>query len=207
MRSMVISLGMVAAIAGLAVGAATGAVITFEGLTTESPVPAGYAGLTWGTSSLDAVPGTTGYWQVRNDSSYATPASPVNYVNNAYGPDQLWFSFPGPTFFNGAWFAPAFALPDARATQVRFTDDLGHISPWLDLTPAPQYLAANFPGATTVYVERRGGTDNALFGKARWYTMDDVTYGQCDVPEAGSLVLAITGGLPLAGLVIRRNRS
>ena len=167
-------------------------VVNFDDLP-NGPVPVGYQGLTWGTSSDHAVPGQTGSFTVSNSLSYATPHSAPNYVYNSYGPDNLWFSFAGPVSFSGAWFANAGATPGHKAEEVRFRDDLGNLSAWLNLSDAPQFLDASFSGSTTVYVERRGGVGGSeTLGDGRWYTMDDVTYDA--VPEP-STILLVGGGL------------
>jgi hypothetical protein len=183
--------------------AALAAVVTFDDVP-PGPVPAGYEGLTWGTSSDDAVPGFTGYFSVSGDASYATPHSAPNYVYNAWGPNNLWFSFASPVIsFTGAWFARAVgASDDYEADRVRLRDDLGNVSAWLDLTVAPQFLSAGFLGSTTVYVERAGGVGGTTGGNARWYTMDDVTYEP--VPEPATMLL-VGGGL--LGLYARRRRA
>jgi MYXO-CTERM domain-containing protein len=183
--------------------AAAAAVITFDDLSVGS-VPAGYAGLTWGTSTDDTYSGNTGYWYATSDTGYSTPHSPENYVYNAWGANNLWFSFAAPVDFEGAWFAKAGAY--SNATQVRVKDDLGNISSWLDLTSTPQYLAADFSGASKIWVQRQGGSD-----APQWYTMDDVTYDEDGggdshgSPELSTWMLLACSGL--AGLAFRRRRS
>jgi len=181
------------------------AVINFDDLP-AGPVPAGYQGLTWGTSTDDAVPGNVGYFQVSNNASYAVAHSGANYVFDAYGPNDLSFSFAAPVDFVGAWFARAQALSDYQAEQVRVHDDLGHVSSWLDLTVAPQFLNADFSGSTTIFVERRGGAGVSApeLGNGRWYSMDDITYEAAAVPEPTTLLL-LGGGL--FGFAVRRRRN
>ena len=188
------------------IGTAEAAIINFDDLTPNpAGIPANYAGLTWVTSTDDSVPGETGFFSANADTNYSTPHSSPNYVVNSFGPNNLSFSFPLPVDFNGAWFAEAFgAIEDYRATQVRFRDDQGNTSAWLDILSTPQFLQANFNGATTIYVERQGGagTSYPILGNGRWYTMDDVTYN-ASVPEPSTLLLL---GFGLAGVGILRKR-
>jgi hypothetical protein len=175
---------------------AVATVINFDDLEIGKHVPAGYGGLTWGFTYVDTANGNMGYW-VTNDPdipNYAIPHSTPIYVVNAWGGDQLYFRFSSPVFFIGAWFAAPNIL--TNATQVRFYDDLGHQSNWLDIDLNPQFLSANFSGATTVWVERRGGTpgDNGSL----WFTMDDVTYNAV-VPEPTTMLLLGSGLIGLAG--------
>lgn len=172
------------------------AVINFDDLPPNSVVPVDYQGLTWGTSAEDSVPGFNGRFWAWDALDYSTPHSTPNYVFNAFGPNNLWFAFPTPVNFGGAWFAAAATNPGAAAEQVRFHDDLGNVSAWLSLSVVPQFLNASFAGSTTIYVERAGGFSTDL-GNARWYTMDDVTY---NIPEPSSMLLIGSG---LLGLVAR----
>jgi len=170
-------------------------VINFDDLTAGA-VPTGYQGLTWGTSTdSPSIGGATGYWDVTSNTFFVTPHSGPNDVHNAYAVDNLWFSFPGPVDFEGAWFSK-FNLGGISASQVRFTDNLGHTSAWLDLTTTPQFLSANFVGAATITVERLAPVGISIPN----YAMDDITYDTTAVPEPTSLLLLGTGlgGLALA---------
>jgi hypothetical protein len=191
---------------------ANAAVINFDDIGLSGgalEVPAGYAGLTWGTSTEDSVLGNIGSWYAWDLTSYSAPHSTNNFVYNSYAPNNLWFSFAGPVAtFNGAWFTRAFGSV-SQADQVRVKDDLGNVSAWLDLTDTPQFLAAGFAGSTTIWVERQGSTVvYPEFGPARWYTMDDVTYekgdGRGSTPELSTWMLLACSGLAGLGLWRRR---
>ncbi len=137
------------------VGTAQATVIGFDDLGSYVDVPAGYAGLTWGSSTIGARENNTGVFTTWDNAGYATAHSAPNYVFNRFGADKLWFAFPSPVSFDGAWFGTAFGAGNPAA-QVRMTDDVGHVSAWLTLSSTPQFLAANFSGSTTIWVERAG---------------------------------------------------
>ena len=161
-----------------------------------------YAGVYFGSSSDNATV-DAGFFVVYNGTDYATPHSGSNYIFDGYGPNNLYFDFGTPVSFQGAWFSSTFGLgPEDEATKVRFHDDLGNTSDWLDLSDTPQFLAANFSGSTTVYVERSGGPN-----ASQWYAMDDLTYNggaQPPVPEPATL-LAL--GLGASAVLRKRRRS
>jgi len=183
----------------LIIGNANASIVTFDDISTGQ-IPSGYAGLTWGTSTIDSYNGNTGYWSV-NSGSYAIPHSGSQFVFNTWGPNNLSFSFSSPTLFNGAWFATAGSDPNNQATQVRLSDNLGNVTGWLPLQSAPQFLTANFSGSTTIYVERQGAANDS---NGAWYTMDDVTYnGRASVPLPASLLLFAPA---MAGLAVIRRR-
>jgi len=175
-------------------------VVNFDDLPLH-PVPSTYAGISWGTSSEDGFLGNTGEFYVENDPFLSPPHSSPNFVTNIYGVNNLWFKFGSPVTFDGAWFtrlAGAYTLPGDIATQVRVRDNLGNTSSWLDLSTTPQYLAANFIGSQTIFIERQGGANTS-----QWYTMDDVTYSNT-VPEPSTIILIYAG---LGGLVLLRWKS
>ncbi len=182
----------------LLTGAAQAVTVTFDDIGTGS-VLSSYAGITWGTSSIDSYYGYEGYWAVAG-MGYAVPHSSPQMVLNTWGPNDLWFSFSAPVTFNGAWFATAGANPENRATEVRMRDNLGNTTGWLALQSQPQYLAADFIGSTTIYIERIGGSNPYNAG---WYTMDDVTYNGGAVPIPGAILLFAPA---LAGLAAVRRR-
>lgn len=155
-----------------------------------------YAGVTWGVSFTDTFGGNQGSFVTYNNTTYAQAASAPNYVYNGWGAQDLTFTFDGGpvTTFDGAYFALAGASLWANAARVRMLDDLGNFTGWLDLTAAPQYLACNFAGSTTIKVQYDGTGPQQ-------YTMDDVTYNT--VPEPTSLA---TIGLGIAGLIAKRRR-
>jgi len=169
-----------------------------------------YAGLTWGTSTDDAVPGHTSvwgtidetrYWQYSDSHSY-----PV-YVFPAWGGNNLAFTFPEPVTFNGAWFAPP-PSDVAGATRVRFWDDQGNRSPWLAVGGPPQYLRADFEGSTTIGIEREGVySSDPTLGHGLWYTMDDITYNESSpVPEPASCALLALAAGGIGAMVKKRRR-
>jgi len=189
-------------------GAAKATVINFDSFTSGSAVPSDYAGLTWGTSIDSTIANQTGYWSVYNNTSYSIPHSSQNYVYNTYGPDNLWFQFSTPVTFDGAWFTEAFGVGEYQATEVRFTDDLGDATGWLDLNNTPQFLAANFIGATTIYVQRQGASGA---GSPLVYTMDDITFeaNSAPVPEPSTFLLFFAGlqGVGFIGLLRKNTRN
>jgi hypothetical protein len=180
-------------------GTTGAAVISFDDLSATRPnaVPDGYAGLTWGTSNDNNYSASSpGYWAAYALSTYATAKSSPNYVFNVGGVNNLWFAFATPVTFNGAWFSQT-NLGSYSAEQVRFRDDLGDLSSWLSLSNTPQYLEANFSGAQTIYVERKGQLLNNT--GSLWFAMDDITYNT-QVPEPTTMLLLGLGLVGLAGL-------
>ena len=131
--------------------AAYGTVINFDDLG-EGLVPSGYAGLTWGTSTLSKPHADSTSFYISSDQTYATPQSAPNYLINGYGVPDLWFEFSAPVNFRGAWFASA-KTNSLAAQKVRLVDDSGRTSAWLELTDLPQYLEADFPGSKRIYVQ------------------------------------------------------
>ena len=85
-------------------GLSNATVITFDDLN-QGLVPNGYAGLTWGTSTLSRPYADSTSFSVYSNLSYATPNSSPNFVINGYGVPDLWFEFSAPVDFKGAWFA------------------------------------------------------------------------------------------------------
>ena len=173
-------------------------IINFDDLE-QASVPDGYAGLTWGSSILSRPSADSTSFYVNADQSYATPHSSPNYVLNGYGVPDLWFEFPSAVNFKGAWFATAQnnaqndpQINKLAAQRVRLVDDLGQTSAWLELTEAPQYLAADFPNSKRIYVQPAGVYDgNASLGG--WYTMDDISYEPVSTPVTHSFTLSLTG--------------
>ena len=197
---------MLVAATVLAFACSAGAtVVDFDTLTWNTDLTGtGYAGITWGTSSDQSNQGILGFWGTPPDQGYATPPNGTPHslpmcAMNVYGPDNLWFEFSTPVNFEGAWLGQAGAN---TPPDVRFRDDLGNCSDWMTLESTPKWLGTGFAGSTRIYVER------SLVGQSgpAWYLMDDVTYNQAPVPEANSVLLALTGGLPLLGAVARRRR-
>ena len=178
------------------------AVNNFDNLSSTTDLTGtGYGGLTWGTSTDDSIPGYTGFWRVNGNLGYSTPHSPSNYVLNVVGANNLWFEFPSPVTFYGAWFTRSCADYDYNAAQVRLRDD-DEASGWLILSDTPQFLSANFKNSTTIWVERSGGVGGASifpYGNARWFTMDDITYEASSVPEPALVVLLGCGLIGLLG--------
>lgn len=170
-------------------------------------IPTNYSGLTWGTVSLASQgwPEVTSEWHVMwnsPDIGYipAYPESNPNYVYNAYGGIGLWFSFSQPVHFDGAYFMNYFNLYSGTNSApnpdyVYFRDDLGHQSAQLPLQRTPQFLTADFEGATTISV---------LFGPQttdpRWFAMDDITFNSQTVPEPATMLLLGLGLVGLAGI-------
>lgn len=175
-------------------------VVTFDDLAPFTSLDnATYAGVYFGSSSQDSTI-DTGFFVVYNGSDYAAAHSGSNYIFDGYGPNNLYFDFGGPVDFQGAWFSSTFGLgAEDEATKVRFHDDLGNVSNWLDLSDTSQYLDASFSGSTRVYVERAGGPN-----ASQWYAMDDLTYNggkQPPVPEPATLI-----SLSLGAAAILRKR-
>lgn len=168
-------------------GVANATVVDFDSLTWDTNLTGtGYSGITWGTST-DKAEGYTGSWHTPDSVGYVTPINGTPHslpmcVLNWYGPDNLWFEFPTPVYFNGAWFSQAGinALPD-----VRFYDNLGNVSGWMTVQNTSKWLNAGFTGSTRIYVERRLAAYPDYKG-SEYYLMDDVTYNA--VPEPSSLL-------------------
>jgi hypothetical protein len=170
--------------------AAYGNVISFDDLG-KGLVPSGHAGLTWGTSTWSKPYADSTSFHVNSDQTYAIPQSAPNYVLNGYGVPDLWFEFPAPVNFKGAWFASPTNKTWA-AQKVRLVDDLGRASVWLELTDSPQYLEADFDGSRRIYVQPHGvylGTE----ADGGWYTLDDITYESIPAPIQHSFSIDITG--------------
>lgn len=168
-------------------------VIDFDDLS-HGLVPVGYAGLTWGTSILARPDADTTSFHASNNTTYSTPHSLPNYILNGYGVPDLWFEFPSPVIFNGAWMAfPRNNIFSAQ--KVRFVDDSGLTSNWLELTDSPQFLEANFYGSKRIYVQpigrysgvqATGGWGGDGWVNGGWYTMDDITYEIAGSADCGS---------------------
>lgn len=155
------------------IGPAYATIINFDELN-QGLVPNGYAGLAWGASTLSRPYADSTSFSVSSNTGYSTPHSSPNFILNGYGVPDLWFEFPSPVSFNGAWFA-APKNNSLAAQKIRFVDDLGETSNWLELTDTPQYLVANFSGATKIYVQPTLIFDgNQINGG--WYTIDDIQY-------------------------------
>ena len=164
---------------------ANAVVVTFDNLS-GGTVPKGYADITWGTSTLSKPDADSTFFQVSSRIDYSSPHSSPNFVLNGYGVPDLWFQFAYPVNFHGAWLAAPKANPLA-AQKVRFVDDTGHMSDWLQLSETPQYLSAEFSSSKIVYVQPRG-VFGGVESNGGWYTLDDITYstmasmkqGDCD---------------------------
>lgn len=146
-----------------------------------------YGGLYWGS------PSSYGRWAAW-DYFHST------YVMNMNTTNLLWFEFPEPVTFTGADFArfPMSAGPEEDAKQVRFLDDQGNASEWLDIGSSWTFLAADFTNSRRIYVERTGGN---------WFAMDNLTYTTTNaVPEPSSALLALSAVVPALGIAGARRR-
>jgi len=171
-------------------GFAYATVISFDDLN-QGPVPNSYAGLTWGTSILSRPYADSTSFSVDSNPEYSTPHSSPNFILNGYGVPELWFEFPAPVSFNGAWFA-APKNNSFAAQKIRFVDDLGHTSNWLELTNTPQYLSANFYGSKKIYVQPTLVFNvNQINGG--WYSMDDIQYESISSPSTHAFSISLTG--------------
>ena len=89
-------------------------IINFDDITVDNsiyfftPVPTNYDGITW----VDNFLLKSEVFAVATYNEFATPCSSPNYAYNVAGTDNLWFSFPYPVAFNGAWFAKPYAAQD-----------------------------------------------------------------------------------------------
>ncbi len=174
---------LIAAILLKAAGSLSATVINFDDLDQGAVVPNNYAGLTWGTSTLSRPYADFTSFVVNGNMDYSTPHSSPNFILNGYGVPDLWFEFPSPANFCGAWLA-APKIERFPAQKVRFADDLGQTSVWLELTDTPQYLAANFSGSRKIYVQPAGVYPGGSGGltDGGWYTMDDIAYEYASDP-------------------------
>lgn len=170
---------------------AVATVVDFDDIASGTDLVGSYAGITWGTSTSQSYNSNTGNFTTYGDASYANAASGPNFVYNGWGAQDLSFTFEGgPVTFTGASFAAP--IPDliwGKATQIRFHDDLGNYSAWLNVTTTPTFLTAGFVGSTTVFVEYNGTGPQQ-------YTMDDVTFEA--VPEPASMFALGAGVLAIA---------
>lgn len=172
------------------IGPVYATIINFDDLN-QGIVPSGYAGLTWGTSILSRPYADSTSFSANNDSGYSTPHSTPFFIVNGYGVPDLWFEFPAPVIFRGAWFTAA-NINKWAAEKIRFIDNLGNISNWQQLTNSPQYLAAMFYGSTKIYVQPSLVFDgNQVIGG--WYTMDDIHYESFSNPSTHSFSITIAG--------------
>lgn len=163
----------------LALGNASATVVNFDDLP-AGLVPDGYAGLTWGTSTLSQPYAESASFSVYGSLTYSTPHSAPKFILNNYGVPDLWFAFPFPVNFKGAWVAAP--LNNSLAAQkIRFVDDRGQTTDWLDLTSTPQYLAANFNDSKKIFVQPTG-IYAGVPSNGGWYAMDDITYDAISTP-------------------------
>jgi hypothetical protein len=174
----------------ICIGPVEATVINFDDLP-QGLVPNGYAGLTWGTSILSRPYADSTSFAVSNNTVNSTPHSSPNFVLNGYGVPDLWFEFPSPVSFNGAWFSAPKNNSNA-AQKIRFVDNLGHTSNWLTLSDTPQYLAANFTGSKRIYVQPTlmisGSQTNG-----GWFNMDDILYGDISSLITNGFSINLTG--------------
>jgi hypothetical protein len=182
------------------VGLAEAVIINFDDLPGGTAL-SNYAGLTWGSSTIDSYNGNSSWFEVYDSAAYSTPHSGSNYVFPTWGGDLLYFEFASAVTFNGAWFATVVNTLGS-ADEVRFRDNLGNVSAWLDISATPQYLMADFIGSETIFIERQGGPNTA-----QWYSMDDVTYNSTAVvPEPTTFILLGSGFAGLAFVARRRKK-
>lgn len=188
-----LAFGGALALASVVASAAT--VINFDDLAVGTQLNGEYAGVTWMSSTDDAQFGFESFFNVYDDTGYSDAHSEPNYVFNEWGVDSLSFAFPEPVILDGIAFATAGAF--SNATHVRVLGDGGvNLTGWIELTPVSTFYTVNLV-ATTFTIERMGGPDTP-----QWYTMDDVTWSPCVVPEPTTMALLLPG---LALLRRRKN--
>jgi hypothetical protein len=178
----------VVAVALLASGAASAAVVNFDDLSGSGAVADGYGGINWG-----------GVWTYYD--SPQPPYTPSSGLERVYTPGtgsgEYTFSFVTPDqLFNGAWFAGT----DTTTVEFNLYNDgsLVWTSASLGTTSTPTFLSSGYSGAVDVV---------GVFSNANdFYVMDDVTYGG-DVtaaPEPATMSLVLVS---LVGLGVLRRRA
>lgn len=169
---------LLATLALFVASTAQATVLDFEDLIGQGSVPAGYGGITWGST-----------WDYYNFSQWPYNASSgvVRLYNN--GTDDA-FSFASDVIFNGAFFA------GYNTAQFELYNDgiLVHVSSILDLSETPTFLAAGYAGLID---EVRLNVDNGSF------VMDDLSFNNNAIPEPMALSLM---GLGLAAMGLSRRR-
>ncbi|MBS1827130.1 MAG: hypothetical protein JST93_17565 [Acidobacteria bacterium] len=196
----------------LGLSPATALVIDFEDLTTrdnffDQGISNNYQGYVWSTALSGPAAGSTG-WASATVTDPAvdpapTPVSGSSYAWNWSGPQSIFIHFGAATTFNSVWLATLSSAFGGNASTVQLfgydaSDTLVATGSVLSLTDNFQLYSANFTG---VYkVEFRADT-------AAWFSIDDITVDEADIPEPNAGILLAIGSIAIVGWNRIRSKS
>jgi hypothetical protein len=188
-----------AALLAASFGLAHAEVLTFEGVSTHSGIPAGYGGLNWSNFyTLNVVPG---YYE-NSGYSHALESGTFLAFNGGGAPASI-----------SATSAAGFALTDGFFTgawnnglnitaQATFENGTTATNSFLVNTSGPKDVVFDWTGLKSVTFTSSGGTQQAGFGgSGTQFAIDNLN--ATPVPEPTSVALLLAG-VGLLGVVARR---
>jgi hypothetical protein len=194
---LILLASLVALLALVSSVSAAQTVVTFDDLIDNvynhnTPIPAGYAGMTWDPNWF--------YWSWSQAPYWEPHSPPTRIATHNYGG---WFEFSQPVDFKGAYLSGSEGYSQTTCYFEGYQNNVkvGQSSSLLTVN-TPTFLAANFPSSVDKV--------NLVCDNFNYFAVDDITYddGTIPSPEFPTMALpaAMVVGLLGTVLVLKRTK-